>query len=239
MASDELLTVSDLHVAYGGIVAVRGVNFAVDRGALVSIIGSNGAGKSSTLNTIAGLLRARSGEVRFAGQSVLGWSTSKLARSGLALVPEGRMVAANLTVRENLVQAKAARRVDTDEFSRRYDHVMTLFPVLGSRASQYAGSLSGGEQQMLAVGRAFLTAPDLLVLDEPSMGLAPVMVDTVFQAIKAIHDDGMTVLLVEQNAHKALDLCDYAYVMQRGQVTHSGTPQELRATDSVRQAFLE
>lgn len=238
MESDELLSVRSLHVSYGGIAAVRDVSFDVRRNSLVAVIGSNGAGKSTTLNTIAGLIRASSGQVRFRNEPVLGRSTFTLARLGLALVPEGRMIAPTLTVRENLMQAKAARRLGADEFAERYEQVMELFTVLGNRAGQHAGSLSGGEQQMLAIGRALLTGPELLILDEPSMGLAPVMVNTVFDAVRAIHADGMTVLLVEQNAHLALDLCDHAFVMQRGVITHAGTPDALRGTDAVRQAFL-
>jgi branched-chain amino acid transport system ATP-binding protein len=233
-----MLELKDLWVSYGGIAAVRGIDLAVRAGSLVALIGSNGAGKSTTLNTVAGLTRPRSGTILFRGQDVTGWPAHVLARSGLALVPEGRMVAAPLTVRENLHQARYAKRLTPDEFARRYDRVLTLFPVLGRRAAQIAGSLSGGEQQMLALGRALLTGPDLLLLDEPSMGLAPVMVDVVFDAIRAIRSDGMTILLVEQNAELATSLCDQAVVMQRGEVVGAGTGADVMADDALRAAFL-
>jgi branched-chain amino acid transport system ATP-binding protein len=234
----DILVVRDLSVAYGGIQAVKGIDFSVPEGALMSIIGSNGAGKSTTLTTIAGLLSQGKGSVEFLGKPVLGKSASKLVRAGLALVPEGRMVAPPLTVRENLLQSKAAGRLDREQFAATYDRVMELFPVLGTRSGQLAASLSGGEQQMLALGRALLTGPRLLMLDEPSMGLAPVMVDIVFSAIEKIHADGLTVLLVEQNAARALDICDHAIVLQRGEIAIAGRPDELRKEPAVMEAFL-
>ncbi|CAN5299543.1 ABC transporter ATP-binding protein [soil metagenome] len=238
MERNDILTVEGLSVSYGGIRAVKGIDFSVPEGSLMSIIGANGAGKSTTLNTIAGLLTQGKGKVEFLGQDVLGRSASRLVRSGLALVPEGRMVAPPLTVRENLLQSKASRRLGADEFDATYDRVMELFPVLGKREKQLAASLSGGEQQMLALGRALLTGPKLLMLDEPSMGLAPVMVDIVFAAIEKVHADGLTVLLVEQNAARALDICDFAFVLQRGEVAVSGHPDELRQDAAVMEAFL-
>ena len=237
-AAPDILTVEGLSVSYGGIRAVKGIDFSVPAGSLMSIIGSNGAGKSTTLNTIAGLLTQGKGRVEFLGKNVLGRSAYRLVRSGLALVPEGRMVAPPLTVRENLLQSKASGRLDSGEFDATYDRVMELFPVLGKREKQLAASLSGGEQQMLALGRALLTGPKLLMLDEPSMGLAPVMVDIVFAAIEKIHADGLTVLLVEQNAARALDICDFAIVLQRGEVAVSGRPDELRQDAAVMEAFL-
>ncbi|MEO3860220.1 ABC transporter ATP-binding protein [Acrocarpospora sp. B8E8] len=233
-----MLDVNDLWVSYGGISAVRGIRITVEPGSLVALIGSNGAGKSTTLNAIAGLTRPRSGTVTFRGANITGWTTHNLVRAGLVLVPEGRMVAAPLSVRENLQQARYSKRLSSDEFTDRYDQAMTLFPVLGKRSSQVAGSLSGGEQQMLALARALLTGPDLLLLDEPSMGLAPVMVDAVFDAIRTIHTDGMTILLVEQNAELAMDLCDQAIVMQRGELLTSGQPHDLLSDGSLRSMFL-
>ena len=238
MAHDDILTVRDLSIAYGGIRAVKGIDFQVAEGSLVSIIGSNGAGKSTTLNTIAGLITRGRGRVEFFGQSILGKGAPRLVKLGLALVPEGRMIAAPLTVRENLHQSRAAGRLSREEFAETYERVMEMFPVLGRRSSQLAGSLSGGEQQMLALGRALLTGPRLLMLDEPSMGLSPAMVDTVFEAIQRVHADGLTVLLVEQNAARALEVCDVAFVLQRGEIAVSGTPEQLRDADSVMEAFL-
>ena len=236
--SDVILDVQGLSVAYGGIRAVKGIDLTVPEGALVALIGSNGAGKSTTLNTIAGLIRTGRGRVTFLGQSILGKHAPRLVRMGLALVPEGRMVAAPLTVRENLLQSKASGRLDADRFAATFERVVELFPVLGTRMNQLAGSLSGGEQQMLALGRALLTGPRLLMLDEPSMGLSPAMVDIVFSAIEAVHADGLTVLLVEQNAARALEVCDHAVVLQRGEVAISGTPAELEGAPSVMEAFL-
>lgn len=238
MERNDILVVEGLTVAYGGIQAVKGIDFTVPEGSLISIIGSNGAGKSTTLTTIAGLLQQGRGSVRFLGKEILGKPASRLVRAGLALVPEGRMVAPPLTVRENLLQSKAAGRLDREQFDATYDRVMELFPVLGTRSGQLAASLSGGEQQMLALGRALLTGPRLLMLDEPSMGLAPVMVDIVFSAIEKVHADGLTVLLVEQNAARALDICDHAIVLQRGEIAIGGDPDELRREPAVMEAFL-
>lgn len=238
MERNDILRVKDLSVSYGGIRAVKGIDFSVAEGSLVSIIGSNGAGKSTTLGAIAGLVSQSKGSVEFLGKNVLGKSPYRIARSGLAIVPEGRMVAPPLTVRENLLQSKAAGRLSSEQFGATYDRVMDLFPVLGRRSTQLAASLSGGEQQMLALGRALLTGPRLLMLDEPSMGLAPVMVDVVFNAIRAIHADGLTILLVEQNAALALEICDLGFVLSRGEVVVSGRPDALREDAAVMQAFL-
>jgi len=238
LARNELLAVQNLSVSYGGIQAVKSVSFSVSEGSLVSIIGTNGAGKTTTLNAIAGILAHGAGKVRFLGNDVLGQPASKLVRQGLAIVPEGRMVAAPLTVRENLLQSRASGRLDAQGFSDVYERVMELFPRLRQREGQLAGSLSGGEQQMLALGRALLTGPKLLMLDEPSMGLAPIMVDVVFEAVKAIHDDGIAILLVEQNAARALDVCDRALVLQRGEIAVTGRPEELLGNDAVLEAFL-
>ncbi|MTD54964.1 ABC transporter ATP-binding protein [Amycolatopsis pithecellobii] len=233
-----MLEVTDLWVSYGGIAAVRGVDLTVAKGSLVALIGSNGAGKSTTLNTIAGLTKSRKGTVTFHGENVTGRPAHRLVRAGLALVPEGRMVAAPLTVAENLRQAGYSKRLSTSDFAREYERVLSLFPVLGKRSAQIAGSLSGGEQQMLALGRALLTGPDLLLLDEPSMGLAPVMVDTVFDAIRAIHAGGMTILLVEQNAELATEVCDEAVVLQRGEVLVRGRGRDVLEDETLRAAFL-
>lgn len=233
-----MLEVTELSVSYGGIAAVRGVDLTVAEGSLVALIGANGAGKSTTLNTIAGLLKPQKGKVTFGGRDVTGWSAHSLVRAGLVLVPEGRMVAAPLTVDENLRQARYSKRLSTKDFAAQYERVLTLFPVLGKRSAQIAGSLSGGEQQMLALGRALLTGPELLLLDEPSMGLAPVMVDAVFEAIRAIHAGGTTILLVEQNAELATEVCDEAVFLQRGEVLVRGRGRELMEDQTLRAAFL-
>lgn len=238
MAPNDILQVTDLRVSYGGIAAVKGISFSVREGSLVSIIGTNGAGKSTTLNTLAGLHNGGVGSVVFDGKSVLGKKAYRMARAGLALVPEGRMIAPPLTVRENMMQSKAAGRLDRGQFAATYDRMLELFPVLGRRSTQLAASLSGGEQQMLALARAVLTGPRLLMLDEPSMGLAPVMVDAVFAAVQKLHEDGLTILLVEQNAPLALELCDHAIVLQRGEIVLSGTPESLAGEAAVREAFL-
>ncbi|MGX6447739.1 ABC transporter ATP-binding protein [Patulibacter sp. S7RM1-6] len=220
-----MLELHDLHVRYGTVPAVRGVDLRVEPGALVAMLGANGAGKSSTLNAATGVLRPAAGRVVFDGVDVTGWPVHRVARRGLALVPEGRMVVGSLTVLENLrlsAYARGRRRADLEG-------VLELFPRLAERRHQLAASMSGGEQQMLAIARAVMTAPKLLVLDEPSMGLSPAMVDVVFSAISAIHASGIGVLLVEQNAAVALPLADRALVLDRGSVASAGTPEELEA----------
>ncbi len=222
----EILTVDRLEVRYGTIPALSGLSLAVEQGSLTALLGANGAGKSTTLNTVAGLLRPAGGRVTFAGEDVTGKDAHRLARRGLALVPEGRMVVAPLTVLENLNLSSFARgRKRTAVL----DEVWDLFPRLAERRRQPAGLMSGGEQQMLAIARAWMTKPTMLLLDEPSMGLSPALVDIVFDAITRIHATGVTVLLVEQNASRALPICDQAYLIHRGDIIASGTPAELDA----------
>ncbi|PSC06291.1 ABC transporter ATP-binding protein [Alsobacter soli] len=230
-----MLTVSKLSASYGAIQAVRGVDLEVKARSLCVLLGSNGAGKSTTLRSIAGLHRPVSGSVNLAGQEISRLSLHRVVRSGLAFVPEGRMVVAPLTVEENLaLSGFAGRNADP----RLVDKIYALFPRLAERRKQKAGLMSGGEQQMLAIGRALMTKPQMLVLDEPSMGLAPAIVDLVFQAIVALHKEGQSILLVEQNAAIALSVCDYGYVMRRGQIVVQGTPEELRQNPEVLEAYL-
>ena len=233
-----MLNVSNLCVTYGSIQAVRGIDLDVPEGHLVAIVGANGAGKSSTMNALGGLLKPSAGEILLDGRAVTGKPAYALVRLGIALVPEGRMVAAELTVLENLRQCRQRKRCTAAEFETGLQRVYDLFPRLYERRTQAAGSLSGGEQQMLAVGRALATQPRVLLLDEPSMGLAPSLVDIVFSAVLEIHKQKQTILLVEQNAELALELCDYALVLQRGEIAAQGTPDSLRGTDAFVTAFM-
>lgn len=219
-----ILSVEDLDVRYGTIPALTGLSMEVERGSLTSLLGANGAGKSTTLNTVAGLLRPTGGTVRFDGQDITGRPAHRTVRQGLALVPEGRLVVAPLSVVENLELSSFARgRKRTAVI----DEVWELFPRLAERKKQTAGLMSGGEQQMLAIARAWMTKPTMVLLDEPSMGLSPALVDIVFEAIGAIHAAGATILLVEQNASKALPVSDYAYLIHRGEILSAGTPAQL------------
>jgi branched-chain amino acid transport system ATP-binding protein len=233
-----MLSVSKLSVSYGPIRAVREIDIEVSAGSLVALIGANGAGKSSALNAIAGLVRPSGGQVVLDGENVTAMPAYKLVRKGLALVAEGRMVAAPLTVYENLHQCKAASGWSTEQFESKLESTYEMFPVLQQRRDQPAGLLSGGEQQMLAIARGVLTNPRVLLLDEPSMGLAPVVVDVVFAALMEIHAAGQTILLVEQNAELALEVCDRGFVLQRGEMAASGTPAELRGTTEVATAMM-
>ncbi len=229
-----LLEVHDLHVSYGAIQALRGLSFQVDQGQVVSLIGANGAGKSTTLNTLSGLLKPTQGKVIFNGRDITGWRADRVTNFGLVQVPEGRQVIAPMSVYENLIigaQRGANLQADLDD-------IYASFPRLRERLDQKAGSLSGGEQQMLAVGRAMMMHPRLLMLDEPSMGLAPLMVNEVFRIIAAIKDRGIPILLVEQNARKALQIADYAYVLERGQIAHADEAAKLREDTSVIAAYL-
>jgi branched-chain amino acid transport system ATP-binding protein len=219
-----LLNVDDLDVRYGTIPALSGLSLSVEQGSLTALLGANGAGKSTTLNTIAGLLTPTAGRVTFAGRDITGTPAFRLTRRGLALVPEGRLVVAPLTVIENLQLSSFARG---RQRSASLSEVWELFPRLAERKNQPAGLMSGGEQQMLAIARAWMTKPTMLLLDEPSMGLSPALVDVVFDAITRIHATGTTILLVEQNASKALPICDHAYLIHRGDILASGTPAEL------------
>ena len=232
-----LLDIRQLAVAYGGIQAVRGIDLTVAAGEMVCLIGANGAGKTSTLKAISGLLPPAGGEIRFAGASLAGQPAHRIARLGLALVPEGRGVFPRMSVAENLAMGAYAR-ADRAAIARDLDEVYALLPRLAERRGQLAGLLSGGEQQMLALGRAMLARPRLLLLDEPSMGLAPLMVRAVFEIIHTIAARGVAVLLVEQNAHLALKTCARGYVLESGAITLAGAAAELASNPAVRAAYL-
>ena len=232
-----VLEVRTAEVGYGGIVAVKGIDLQVETGELVCLIGSNGAGKTTTMKAITALLPLRSGEIRFMGRSVAGRGPWDLAGEGLVMVPEGRGVFARMSITENL-QMGAYLRADRDGIANDLDRVFSLFPRLAERRAQLAGTLSGGEQQMLAMGRALMARPRLLLLDEPSMGLAPIMVDRIFEVIRQVHEQGITILLVEQNAGRALQIADRAYVMESGQIAATGPARAMLTDDAVRQAYL-
>ena len=232
-----LLKVTDLVVSYGGIEALKGISFEVDQGQIVTLIGANGAGKSTTLRTISGLVPPKDGRIYFEGRDITDYNTQKIVETGIAMVPEGRRVFANLTVLENL-RIGAYLRKDKDVIEEDINYVYDLFPRLKERSGQLAGTLSGGEQQMLAVGRAVMTRPKLIMMDEPSLGLAPLVVKDIFKIIQTLKSTGMTVLLIEQNANAALHACDYAYVMETGRITTSGTGEELLASEVIQEAYL-
>ena len=232
-----LLRVKGLKVAYGGIQAVKGVSFEVRDGELVSLIGANGAGKTTTLKAITGTQPAAGGEIEFLGRSIRGQGAWDLVKQGLVMVPEGRGVFARMTIVENL-QMGAFVRDDAPAIASDIDRVFTIFPRLKERRSQLAGTMSGGEQQMLAMGRALMTRPKVLLLDEPSMGLSPIMVDKIFEVVEDIHRQGTTILLVEQNASRALQLASRGYVMDSGEVTMGGDAKALLADPKVRAAYL-
>jgi branched-chain amino acid transport system ATP-binding protein len=237
MASDEiLLEVQGLKVAYGGIQAVKGVSFDVRRGELVCLIGANGAGKTTTLKAITGTQPVRDGDIRFLGRSIKGQGAWDLVRQGLVMVPEGRGVFARMTIVENLQMGAYVR--DDAEVQADIDKVFGIFPRLKERAAQLAGTMSGGEQQMLAMGRALMARPKVLLMDEPSMGLSPIMVDKIFEVVGDIHSRGTTILLVEQNASRALGLADRGYVMDSGEITMNGEATALLADPKVRAAYL-
>jgi branched-chain amino acid transport system ATP-binding protein len=231
-----MLEISGLKVAYGGIEAVKGVTLEVREGELVSLIGANGAGKTTTLKAVTGLQPAAAGEIRFLGRSVRGQGAWDLVRQGLVMVPEGRGTFTRMTITENLQMGAYVRR--DGEVAEDLDRVFALFPRLKERRQQLAGTMSGGEQQMLAMGRALMARPRLLLLDEPSMGLSPIMVDKIFEVVADIHRRGTTVLLVEQNASRALQLADRGYVMDSGEVTMAGAAQALLSDPKVRAAYL-
>jgi branched-chain amino acid transport system ATP-binding protein len=235
--NEVLLQVTDLRVAYGGIKAVKGVSFEVRRGELVSLIGANGAGKTTTLKAITGLQNVAEGDVLFKGRSIKGQGAWDLAKQGLVMVPEGRGTFTRMTITENL-QMGAYIRKDSAAIAEDQEMVFNLFPRLRERKDQLAGTMSGGEQQMLAMGRALMARPEVLLLDEPSMGLSPIMVDKIFEVVRDIHSKGVTVLLVEQNASRALALADRGYVMDSGQVTMTGEGRTLLADPRVRAAYL-
>jgi branched-chain amino acid transport system ATP-binding protein len=236
-SSRALLEVRDLQVAYGHVEAVRGVSLTVGDGHIVALIGPNGAGKTSILSALAGLVRPTAGSVTLAGVDVTGLAAHQAVNAGIVLVPEGRAILGRMTIEENLVLA-GEKRQDRTSIRRAIQEQYRRFPVLGQRASLLAGTLSGGEQQMLAFARALLMKPRILLLDEPSMGLSPMLVQRVFELVRAIHQEGTTVLLVEQNARLALGISDYAYVLERGRVALEGRSTELASDPRVQAAYL-
>jgi branched-chain amino acid transport system ATP-binding protein len=231
-----MLKVEDINVYYGSIHAIKGVSFEVNEGEIVTLIGANGAGKSTTLNTISGLLKPKSGSVYFQEHSLVGVPAHKVVEKGLALCPEGRRIFLQMTVQENLEMGAFSR--NSNEIPDSIADVYDRFPRLKERYKQVAGTLSGGEQQMLAMGRALMSKPKLLMLDEPSMGLAPILVEQIFQIIAELHKAGTTVLLVEQNAQMALSIADRGYVLETGHIVTTGTGKQLLNDDSVRKAYL-
>ena len=234
--SEVMLNVDNLNVYYGSIHAIQGVSFQVNRGEIVTLIGANGAGKSTTLNTISGLLRSKTGSVTFNGENISATAPHIVVRKGIVHVPEGRRIFAQLTVEENLEMGAYTR--PGKEWDDSLTDVYDRFPRLKERRKQVAGTLSGGEQQMLAIGRALVCKPQLLMLDEPSMGLAPIIVEQVFSIIEEIHKTGVTILLVEQNARMALSVADRGYVLETGRIALTGSGKDLLTNDSVRKAYL-
>ena len=232
-----MLKIENLHVNYGGIQALRGISMEVPDGKIVTLIGANGAVKSTTLRTITGLVKAASGSIQLDGEELLGKPIDKIVTTGIAMSPEGRRVFPDMTVLENL-KIGAYLRKDKAEIEKDIQWVYSLFPRLEERSWQLAGTLSGGEQQMLAVGRALMSRPKILLLDEPSLGLAPLVVQDIFTIIKEINRQGVTVLLIEQNANMALKIADLAYVLETGKITMSGTGAEVLANDKVKEAYL-
>lgn len=232
-----MLKVNDIDVFYGNIHALKGVSLEVKEGEIVTLIGANGAGKSTLLKTLSGLLKPKAGTIQYLDGSISGKAPQSIVKAGISHVPEGRRVFANMTVEENL-ELGAYLRKDAKEIRKDLQSVYELFPRLHERRKQLSGTLSGGEQQMLAMGRAIMAKPKLLLLDEPSMGLAPLMVKTIFQIIEQINQDGTTILLVEQNANMALSVADRAYVIETGRVVISGTAAELQASEQIKQAYL-
>ena len=230
-----MLKIEDIHVYYGAIHAIKGVSFEVKEGEIVALIGANGAGKSTILKTVSGLMHPRSGSITFKGQNIAHMDAYKLVRHGLAHVPEGRRIFLQMTVQENLDMGAYTQKTVSQ---KDLDMVFDLFPRLKERRNQVAGTLSGGEQQMLAMSRALMSHPKLIMLDEPSMGLAPILVDQIFDMITKLHQAGTTILLVEQNASKALQIAGRADVLETGHVTLTGTGQELSQSDAVKKAYL-
>ena len=233
---EPILKVSDINVYYGAIHAIKGVSFEVNPGEVVTLIGANGAGKSTTLQTVSGLLHSRTGSIEFLGENLMGVPAHKVVAKGLAQVPEGRRVFLQMTVEENLemgAYTRAGGDIDAD-----LEKVYAYFPRLMERRRQMAGTLSGGEQQMLAMGRALMSRPKLLMLDEPSMGLAPILVEQIFKIIQTLHEAGTTILLVEQNAQAALSIADRGYVLETGKIVTSGTGTELLASPEIKKAYL-
>jgi len=232
-----MLKITNLHVNYGGIKALKGINIDIPEGKIITLIGGNGAGKSTTLRTSVGLVKPVSGTITYKDENITNKKTQDIAAKGIVLVPEGRRVFANLTLHENLVLGAYARK-DKDGIERDREKVFSLFPRLKERLKQKAGTLSGGEQQMLAVGRALMTKPKLLMMDEPSLGLAPLIVKDIFNIIKDINKSGVTILLIEQNAKAALEIADYGYVMETGNIVMEGPGMELLNNENVKKAYL-
>jgi len=232
----EILRVDDINVYYGSIHAVKGISFYVNEGEIVTLIGANGAGKSTTLNTVSGLLRSKTGSITFMGEDLGKVAPHKVVKKGLVMVPEGRRIFMQLTVEENLEMG--AYTQDVKGIKDSLDEVYALFPRLLERRTQIGGTLSGGEQQMLAMGRALMAKPKLIMLDEPSMGLAPLLVDHIFEIIATLHKNGSTILLVEQNAQAALSIADRAYVLETGKISLTGTGKELLTNEAVKKAYL-
>ena len=233
--SDVILSIKDLKVSYGGIEAVKGISFDVRRGEIVTLIGANGAGKSSTLRAIAGLVKPSGGSITFEGENITGADPTSIVKRGVTLVPEGRRIFADLTVLENL---KIGAYLRHDDLKEDLEWVYSLFPRLKERSWQAGGTLSGGEQQMLAVGRALMSRPKLIMMDEPSLGLAPIIVRGIFDIIKEIHERGITILLIEQNANMALQTADTGCVLETGRITLTGTGEELLKNEAVQAAYL-
>jgi branched-chain amino acid transport system ATP-binding protein len=235
--SEVLLKVTGLKVAYGGIQAVKGVDFEVREGELVTLIGSNGAGKTTTMKAITGLQAIKDGDIEYLGKSIRGRGAWDLVKQGLAMVPEGRGVFTRMTITDNLQMGAHIRR-DKAGIAQDMDKVFGIFPRLKERRDQLAGTMSGGEQQMLAMGRALMSRPKVLLMDEPSMGLSPIMVDKIFEVVREVHAQGVTILLVEQNASRALELANRAYVMESGLISMSGDAREMLSDPKVRAAYL-
>ena len=232
-----MLEINDINVYYGAIHAIKGISLSVEEGEIVTLIGANGAGKSTTLRTISGLLKPKTGTIKFLGNDIAGMPAHKIVREGISQVPEGRRIFAEMTVQENL-ELGAFTRTDTNEIQADFKMVFGRFPRLEERKFQLAGTLSGGEQQMLAMGRALMSRPKLLLMDEPSMGLAPLLIREIFNIIVDINKTGTTVLLVEQNANMALSIANRAYVLETGRITIAGDAKELAASEDIRKAYL-
>jgi len=232
-----VLTINNLHTYYGNIHALKGISLDVQQGEIVTLIGSNGAGKTTTVKSIAGLLKPEEGTVTFLGQEITGFRADKLVSMGIALVPEGRQIFPFMTIKENL-EMGAYSRTDGAEIKANFERVYSLFPKLYDRRQQQGGTLSGGEQQMLAIGRALMAQPQMMLLDEPSLGLSPILVDTIFDLIKEINKQGITVLLIEQNARMALLIANRGYVMETGKIIMHDSAQVLLSSDVVRKAYL-
>jgi len=232
-----MLEIEGLHVYYGAINAIKGISFKVDQGKVITLIGANGAGKTTTLSTIAGLVKAKRGRILFEGKEIQNLPSHQINRMGVCLVPEGRRIFPNLTVMENLMMG-AFNRKDKNGVKKDLEWVFSLFPRLAERKSQLGGTLSGGEQQMLAISRALMSKPKVLMMDEPSLGLAPILVEEVFEIIKKLNSEGMTILLVEQNAVGALNISHYGYVLETGNITLEGPSKELLKNEEVKKAYL-